>query len=80
MVWYNTIFNSPTLCAGGRLARLRSPPAAQSEGRNVYYVKFFGSPKKISTEEGLILWTDRNFVEILGKLCFARLKLKTKLG
>jgi len=78
MVWYCTIYSIPQLFAPA--LGLRSPPAAQSEGRNVYYVKFFGSPKKISTEEGLILWTDRNFVEILGKLCFARLKLKTKLG
>jgi hypothetical protein len=62
-------------------------------------MSFSVPPKKISpTEEGLIFWTDgqtdrqtdRNFVEILGKLCFARLKLnlktenrfklKTKLG
>jgi hypothetical protein len=65
-------------------------------------MSFSVPPKKISpTKEGLIFWTDgrtdrqnrqtdRNFVEILGKLCFARLKLnlktedrfklKTKLG
>jgi hypothetical protein len=69
---------------------------------SVYYDEFFGSPKKIfangrgfdfldgQTDRRTDGQTDRNFVEILGKLCFARLKLnlktedrfklKTKLG
>ena len=67
---------------------------------SVYFLMSFSvPPKKISpTKEGLILrtdgqtdgQTDTNFVQILGKLCFARLKLnlktedrfklKTKLG
>ena len=80
------------------LLRRRS---AQSEGRNpcvMFMMSFSVPPKKISpTKECLIFWTDRQtdrrtgiLWKILGKLCFARLKLnlktkdrfklKTKLG
>jgi hypothetical protein len=55
-------------------------------------MSFSVPPKKISpTKEGLIFWTDgrtdgqtdgqktdRNFVEILGKLCFARYSTQVK--
>ena len=90
-------FLTPQLLLRRRSARCARLPPAQSLC-HVYYDEFFGSPqKKFANERGFDFLdrqtdgrTDRNFVEILGKLCFARLKLnlktedrfklKTKLG
>ena len=102
---YGILFNSPTPLAPA-VGSLRSPPAGavsavrRAQSLCLFIMMSFSVPqKKFSPmEEGLIFWTDRrtdgqtdrNFVEILGKLCFARLKLnlktedrfklKTKLG
>ena len=103
---YGILFNSPTPLAPAVGSLRSPPAGAVRRAQSlchVYYDEFFGSPQKnFANERGFDFLdgqtedrqtdgqTDRNFVEILGKLCFARLKLnlktedrfklKTKLG